>query len=339
MPMEKQNIVENQLAHTIRQTENDARYDKATKKLLANKLVLAHIMKGCVKEYRFCSVEDIAEKYIEGDPEIGTVGVHTDDTNREYHAVADNSIVGSNTEDATLTEGTIYYDVRFNAIAPKQGSEPEELIRLIINVEAQNRFKPGYPLIKRAIYYCSRMISAQHGSVFTKAEYGKIKKVYSIWVCTNPPEEFQNSITSYSIEAEPLIGNAAEKVEDYDLMSVVMVCLGKPDTDNYTGILKFLEVLLSSRRAADEKKRILTEDFGVPMTTTFEGEVQEMCNLSQGVKEEGIEIGIEKGIEKGHDDFALLMQKLFAQNRMEDAKRAAEDRAYREALMKELKIG
>ena len=72
-----------------------------------------------------------------------------------------------------------------------------------------------------------------------------------------------------------------------------------------------------------------------------------MCNLSQGVKEEGIEIGIRKGIErgieqgmeKGQDNLALLMQKLFAQNRLADAKRATEDKAYRDALMKELKIG
>ena len=67
--------------------------------------------------------------------------------------------------------------------------------------------------------------------------------------------------------------------------------------------------------------------------------VLEMCNLSQGVKEEGIEIGIWKGMEKGQDNLALLMQKLFAQNRLADAKRATEDKAYRDALMKELKIG
>ncbi len=297
--MENQRIVENHLAHTIGQTENESRYDKATKKLLANKLVLAHIMKGCVEEYRSCPVNEIAEKYIEGEPEIGAVGVHADDTNRAHRSTADSTISGSNSEDATLTEGTIYYDVRFNAIAPKSDAEPEELIRLIINVEAQNKFKPGYPLTKRAIYYCSRMISAQHGSVFTKSEYEKIKKVYSIWVCTNPPEEFQNSVTRYSIKAESIIGNAAEKTENYDLMSAVMVCLGKPGAENYTGILKFLEVLLSSSRAAEEKKKILTEDFGVPMTTTLEREVLEMCNLSQGVKEEGIEIGIRKGMEEG----------------------------------------
>ena len=51
MPMEKQGTVENQLAHTIDQTEYDSRYDRTAKKLLANKQILAQIMKGCVNEY------------------------------------------------------------------------------------------------------------------------------------------------------------------------------------------------------------------------------------------------------------------------------------------------
>ena len=181
MPMEKQSTVENQLAHTLTQTEFDADYDKTAKKLLANKQILAQIMKGCVDEYSECSVDEIAEKYIEGTPEVGTVGVHVDDTNRLPRTPE--VITGSNNEDSTLTEGTVHYDVRFDAIAPTSAHDAasQDVIRLIINVEAQTAFNPGYPLTKRAIYYCSRMISAQHGPIFKKSEYGKIRKVYSIW--------------------------------------------------------------------------------------------------------------------------------------------------------------
>ena len=42
--------MENQLAHAITQTEYDSSYDKAAKKLLANKQILAQIMKNCVNE-------------------------------------------------------------------------------------------------------------------------------------------------------------------------------------------------------------------------------------------------------------------------------------------------
>lgn len=251
-------------------------------------------MKGCVDEYSECSVDEIAEKYIEGTPEVGTIGVHVDDTNRLPRTPE--VITGSNNEDSTLTEGTVHYDVRFDAIAPTSTHDAasQDVIRLIINVEAQTAFNPGYPLTKRAIYYCSRMISAQHGSIFKKSEYGKIRKVYSIWVCTKPSDKFQNTLTRYSIRPEQLIGNATEKSENYDLMSVVTICLGKPDSENYIGTLKFLDVLLSSSRAATEKKKILEEEFGVAMSEELE-EVLIMCNLSQGVKAEGRKEGISIG--------------------------------------------
>ena len=223
---------------------------------------LAQIMKDCVNEYSDCTVDDIIEKYI---------------------------------------EGTLFYDVRFYAIAQKaeDSAEPEKVIRLIINVEAQTKFKPGYPLTKRAIYYCSRMISAQHGPIFTKSEYGKIRKVYSIWICTKPPKNFENTLTRYSIKPEQLIGEAQEETENYDLLSVVIICLGKPDTENHKGILKFMEVLLSSTRSGSEKKKIFKEEFGIAMSEELEREVLEVCNLSQGVRAEGREEGRIEGIEIG----------------------------------------
>ena len=59
---------------------------------MANKQILAQIMKGCVNEYSDCTVDDIVEKYIEGTPEVGSVGVHVDDTNRpnpQYGGLSD----------------------------------------------------------------------------------------------------------------------------------------------------------------------------------------------------------------------------------------------------------
>ena len=78
--------MENQLAHAITQTEYDLSYDKAAKKLLANKQILAQIMKNCVNEYSACSVDEIAEKYIEG---TGTVLIHT-----VLHNLCQNLFVG-----------------------------------------------------------------------------------------------------------------------------------------------------------------------------------------------------------------------------------------------------
>ena len=351
---------ETYLAHTITQTDYEARYDRAAKKLLANKLVLAHILKDCVKEYQACSIMDIAQKYIEGEPEVGTTGVYMDDSNsleqpdikpetvvtraaevqamnaQEVNAQAINAqainaqamntqamnthsmkvqamneqamsiqamntqvakVQGMGNEDISQNEGTVYYDVRFNAIAPS--TEEHENIRLIINAEAQNRFKLKYPLTKRAVYYGSRLISAQHGTVFTKSDYQKLRKVYSIWICVNPAKKFRNTITRYSLKPETIIGNAVEAPENYDLINIVMVCLGKMEEWNDNNLIKFLGVLFQNELSAREKKDILERDFNIPMTETFESEVDDMCNLSQGVAEEAMQKGIEKGIEQG----------------------------------------
>ena len=354
---------ETYLAHTITQTDYEARYDRAAKKLLANKLVLAHILKDCVKEYQACSIMDIAQKYIEGEPEVGTTGVNMDDSNspeqpdikqetvvaraaevqamnaQEVNAQVINAqainaqamntqsmkvqamneqamnahamsiqamntqvtkVQGMGNEDISQNEGTVYYDVRFNAIAPS--TEEHGNIRLIINAEAQNRFKPKYPLTKRAVYYGSRLISAQHGTVFTKSDYQKLRKVYSIWICVNPAKRFRNTITRYSLKPETIIGNAVEAPENYDLINIVMVCLGKMEEWNDNNLIKFLGVLFQNELSAREKKDILERDFNIPMTETFESEVDDMCNLSQGVAEEAMQKGIEKGLEQGRQE-------------------------------------
>ena len=390
---------ETYLAHTITQTDYEARYDRAAKKLLANKFVLAHILKDCVKEYQACSIMDIAQKYIEGEPEVGTTGVYMDDSSspeqpdikpetvvtraaevqavnaqevnaQEVNAQVINAqainaqamntqsmkvqamneqamnahamsiqamntqvtkVQGMGNEDISQNEGTVYYDVRFNAIAPS--TEEHGNIRLIINAEAQNRFKPKYPLTKRAVYYGSRLISAQHGTVFTKSDYQKLRKVYSIWICVNPAKKFRNTITRYSLKPETIIGNAVEAPENYDLINIVMVCLGKMEEWNDNNLIKFLGVLFQNELSAREKKDILERDFNIPMTETFESEVDDMCNLSQSVAEKAMQQGrthilielvndgvltIEKAAEKARmpvEEFRNAMEKANTQER------------------------
>lgn len=276
--------VENTLAKNITIADNKAAYDAACKRLLANKVILAWIMKSCLEEYRDFEVDEIAKKYIEGFPQITKVAVNPDEEIKQYSE----QIKGAKTEDSTIKEGTITYDIRFYALVPQS----EELVGLIINVEAQNNFYPGYPIVKRGIYYCSRMISSQYGVEFTDAHYERIKKVYSIWICANPPKYRENTITRYVIQEENLVGNIAERKENYDVFTVVMICLGHDGDDRYTGILKLLDVLLSSEKEPEEKKKILQNDFHIKMTKILESEVQAVCNLSKGVEENGIKKGI-----------------------------------------------
>ena len=275
---------ESTLAKMISTAGEKAAYDNACKRLLANKIILAWIMKSCLEEYRDCGISEIASKYIEGKAQISEAAVHPDEEAESLQ------ITGLNTEDSTINEGTVTYDIRFRAIVPDTG----ERISLIINVEAQNDFYPGYPIVKRNLYYCCRLVSSQYGTEFTNSHYEKIKKVYSIFICMNPPNYRKNTINQYSIQEENLIGEFDENVEYYDLLTGIIICLGDVE-DEMTGILKLLEVLLSSERSTKEKREILQEEFNIKMTQELEREVSEMCNLSERVEQKGIEKGIAKG--------------------------------------------
>jgi hypothetical protein len=59
-----------------------------------------------------------------------------------------------------------------------------------------------------------------------------------------------------------------------------------------------------------------------------------MCNLSDGV----FELGRQEGRQQGEDDFASLIQRLLDFGRVDDVKRVANDKEYRNLLMKELEI-
>lgn len=302
---------ENILARNIDAAGERAAYDASCKRLLANKIILAWIMKSCIEEYRELDVDEIAGKYIEGNPQIAEAAVHPDEE-------ADGEqIAGANTEDSTIKEGTVTYDIRFYATAPRTG----ELIRLIINVEAQNDFYPGYPIVKRGIYYCSRMVSSQYGVEFTDSHYEGIKKVYSIWVCANPPKYRENTINRYFVQEENLIGDVTEEKENYDLLTTVIICLGHSGDDKYAGILKLLDVLLSSDKAPEEKKKILQDDFDIKMTKTLESEVRRMCNLSKGVEEKGIEIGTLRAIQNLMETLKMTAEQAMAALKVPDSEK------------------
>lgn len=174
---------------------------------------------------------------------------------------------------------------------------------MLINVEAQNEVENlSYDIVTRGIYYCARMISSQKQREFVKSEYEKIKKVYSIWVCTRCKEEYRkDTITSYSFEQTNVVGNYPDK-DKYDLMTVVVIGLAEEVAGASSEELKLhrlLETFFASALSKAEKRDIVENEYRIPYNEDIERSVEEMCNASQGVLNKGIEIGTEKGIEIG----------------------------------------
>ena len=152
--------------------------------------------------------------------------------------------------------------------------------------------------MNRGIFYAARLISAQLSVKFTndgsdKKQYDNMKKVYSIWICMDCPEDKKDSIINYSFEPHIIYqGNDKLKVyENCDLMNITFIHLsGKPDQSHHQ-LISMLDTLLA-RMDTETKKKKLQEEHNLPMTIKLEKEMNDMCNLSAGIREEGIRDGI-----------------------------------------------
>lgn len=95
----------------------------------------------------------------------------------------------------------------------------------------------------------------------------------------------------------PVFGQIDTSGKDSDLMQILIVNLGDVEESVENQILRLMNVLLSTKTDVQEKQRVMQEEFHIAMTTELEEEVEMLCNLSQGIYNEGFETGIEKGIQ------------------------------------------
>lgn len=300
----------------------EAQYDEYVKRILSNRYILAWILKHTTEEFNGVSIKQIAEECIAEDISISKVRVMPGKTNTDNEGNTDEKtaegafndidvrtktsgreegrperILGMNTEDKVPGEGAIYYDIRFSAYA----SGKEELTKILLNVEAQKTFQAKYALVTRGIFYAARMISAQKDTEFTASNYSDMKKVYSIWICMNVPNNIGNAIAEYSIRKQDIIKGIPDVREDYDKMSIVMIYLNgtKKGRDKGAGLIGLLNTLLTTDLTVGEKKEILQQDYGIEIEERFGKEMDHMCNLGEGIREDALKEGIEKGIKKG----------------------------------------
>lgn len=280
--------METELSKALQATEHIQEYDANIKYLLSQKIILAHILAGAVQEFKEMTPEQITS-YIEGGPQIDSVLMEPGLTNKG------DRISGSNTEDTVPGEGSITYDVKFYVRYPKK---KKEFIKLLIDIEAQKDFYPGYDLVTRGIYYAARQISSQNGVEFVKSEYNDIKKVYSIWICLYPPKYCENTILRYYLEEEIMAGNTSKGHFRYDLLEVIMINLPyKILEDKVKPTLNgMLKTLFSPELSKETIMNRLEKIYHIPKSENLEGGIQTMCNYGEAILERGIEQGIEQGI-------------------------------------------
>ena len=136
----------------------------------------------------------------------------------------------------------------------------------------------------------------QYGRELNGMEYEKLKKVWSIWIVTNPPKYLTNTIY-YKRMKQKFIKGENEKVKHTELMHMYMMNLGK--VKECSGVLRLLAVLLSHELSVISKKEILEKEYGIRLGNKEEGMVDDMCNLADAIEQKGINKGRKQGRKQG----------------------------------------
>lgn len=90
-----------EITNAINASKDKAQYDTHAKRLLSQKIILAHILVKVIDEFKGMKPEQVMT-YIEGDPIIGTIPVDPGLTNQEQFDDSGQKIVGLNTENADI---------------------------------------------------------------------------------------------------------------------------------------------------------------------------------------------------------------------------------------------
>ena len=300
-------------------SQENLKLDHQIKRVLACKPILAIILKETVAECKGLSCEEI-ERCIEGEVSIDKIPVNPTEL-----------ITGASQEDFLPGEGMVRYDIRTYLRLP--GMPAPELSKILIDVEAQKDETPGYSIAVRGLFYCCRMISSQLGTEFTvqssdKNKYQNIKKVYSIWICTDTSDKRRDSIEKYSLDKEMLFGHNDDD-HRYDLLSAVIVNVGKNynDHDTKSRMLNVLSVLVDDTMGAPKKLRLLKDRYDVPVTSEIKKEVEDMCTYTASVEA--------KGEARGEAKLAKLIECLMKANRNADIEKAVTNENERKKFYRE----
>lgn len=262
--------------------------DQSCKILLSNKKVLAHILKEIIQEFKHVSVKTIARKYIEGPTLVKNGLKHP---NAKY--------IQGITNDQTDERYDIYFKVRLPG--------KNEIRSVFVNIEAQENFYPGYSKVRRGIYYAACMIANQYGIVFTHSDYDAIEKVYSIWICPNPPLQYANTMTSYEMKETCVDGNYQEEEKNYDMIGICMLNCGGNKNERYKGNYRMVDVLLSSdEKTKNDRIRILKQEYDISIDEDMKGAMRDMCTYGESIYYDGVHNGIQQGVQQGKTQTMLL---------------------------------
>ena len=253
--------------------DQDTKQDGVAKMLFTHKQIVAWILRECFPEFKGYPLEFIIDNCLDCLDDV------------DY-------LIG----DATHGSGGTAPGRcrRMRRIHVRLPQKLETKIGIIINIEIQKDFYPGYNIIKRGIYYECDLIAREKETVFTDSHYDDIKKVYTVWICLQAPPELANTFERYGmakLDLEDGTHGVHEIGAPYDLLDMVMIYLNEKCQEGGGPFMAMLRTLFSPTLSKEEKLKILKERYSI----TFKQEDEKVNKFIEYVKQVNLKIGEENG--------------------------------------------
>ena len=110
----------------------------------------------------------------------------------------------------------------------------------------------------------------------------------------------KSAINRYQLKEQHLLHRYEEPCQNYDLIGIIFVYLGNSKVKDQ--LINLLDLMFKSSKNASEKITTLHNDFGIDLTQEGEGDLAVMCNLGEGIYEDGLMKGKQEGWEKGRKE-------------------------------------
>lgn len=127
--------VQSTVAHSLDVTDGIIRYNAACKRILSEKVILAHLLKVCVVEYEGCDISEVVQSI-------------SDDSH------SDGRVIGKDSVNLEVGYSKIEYDILKDICVP--GSDE----KIYVNIEAQNNYYPRLSFIQKSGVLCCKSSDA-----------------------------------------------------------------------------------------------------------------------------------------------------------------------------------
>ena len=113
----------------------------------------------------------------------------------------------------------------------------------------------------------------------------------------------KSAINRYRLKEQHLLHRYKEPCQNYDIMGIIFVYLGNSKVKDQ--LINLLDLMFKSSKNASKKITTLHNDFGIDLTQEGEGDLEVMCNLGEGIYEDGLMKGKKEGKIEGKLELAL----------------------------------